>query len=1089
MKYNVNTEFLSSSVEGNRAQSSYASGMRWAKRAAALLVAGLSICLTAPPLAPAQTVGAATLQGTVTDPNGSIVVGARITVTAELTGVSRQLTSNSAGFYSATDLAPGRYKIVVTSPGFSSREIDDVELTVGSIREVDAQMTVATVTNNVVVTGVSNTLDTASSSVQGLVNGTTTRNLPLNGRDFTQLATLQPGVSAVLTQYSADATSTTRLSRGFGSQLSIGGNRPQQISYLLDGINTNDYANGSPGSVSGAILGVDAVEEFSVIQSNAPAEYGRMSGGVINSITRSGTNTFHGSVYDFIRNSAFDARNYFDPPSIPPFRRNQFGGTASGPIFRNRTFFFGNYEGFRQSLGAAEVDIVPSPAARQGNLVAGNVTVNANVAPFLALYNLPNGAVTGDTGLYSFVTQQPTNEDFSTIHLDHNISDKNTLHGTMLYDTSSISSADPSDALVDQALSRRTAISLEDIHSFSAELTNAFRAGYSRSVATGPRQQGVINPAANNPALGFFPAANAGSLLVSGLTTFNGGVNSVGTYTYHYNSYQIYDDVALLRGNHSLSFGGSIEHDQDNEEGGVLPYGSWSFGSLKNFLTNVPTYFQSGLPTLPVAPVDLRTTIYAIYAQDDWRVRPTLTINIGVRYEMNTNFTEVRNRLGELPTPTSTAVAPVKSYFANNPTLGNVDPRLGFAWDPYGRGKTVVHGAFGFYDVLPLPYVLGLQAISSSPIYDEAENTSVAKGSFPLNGFAGFTPPVRAIYTPPNPGKNYVMQYTFNVQQQITRNMDMTLGYIGSHGVRQPFTANDINFIAPILDSPQGYVWPAKTTVTSQNKLNPSIGTESGTYFEGSSIYNSLQASLKFSSAWVHGMFSYTWARAIDDSSSALSGASFSNAISNPPYFDLRLNRGPSDFNVTNLISAYAMTTLPSPPRQWGPVAAPLRGWNLENILSISGGTPFTPIIGGDPLNTLSSAAFDRPDRVRKSGCTRSQNIYYLDTSCFAFPAPYEYAPGVFGARLGNDGRNAVVGPGILFWTAGVMKEQKFGERLRMELEAQAFNLSNRANFADPASTQTQIFNVSGNLLAAAGELTSTSTSSRQLQFSLKLLF
>lgn len=1034
----------------------------------------------------AQTMGAATLEGTVTDPSGAIIVGARVTVTSDLTGVTRVLTSNSAGFYSAADLLPGSYHVTSSSSGFSRSEIDKIVLTVGSIRQVDVHLSVATVANSVTVSVVSNSLETVSSSVKGVVNGLTTRNLPLNGRDFTTLATLQSGVSAVNTQYSASATSTTRLSRGFGSQLSIGGNRPQQISYLLDGINENDYANGSPGSVSGAILGVDAVGEFSVIQSNAAAQYGRTSGGVIDSVTRSGTNALHGTVYDYLRNSVFDARNYFDPATIPPFRRNQFGASASGPILRNRTFFFGNYEGFRQSLGSAVQDVVLSPNARLGQLVSGKVTINPNVLPFLALYHTPNGDVTGDTGIYSFVTQQPTNEDFSTLHLDQNFSSKDSLHGTVLYDTSSITSADASDAVLDEALSRRAVVAIEEIHIFSPQLSNAVRLGYSRSVASGPRQQGVLNPAAGNSSLGFFPGANAGSLLVSGLTTFNGGVGAVGTYTYHYNTYQLYDDVGLVRGKHSLAFGGSVERDQDNEEAGLLPFGSWSFGSIKNFLTNAPTYFQSGLPTLPVEPVDLRTTIAAGYAQDNWRLRQNFTLNLGVRYEMNTDFTEARNRLGVLLTPTDTAVTPVHSYFSNNPTLKNFEPKVGFAWDPYGKGKTVVRGAFGIYDVLPLPYILGLQAVGSSPIYDEAENTAVAKGTFPLNGFTGFNPPVRAIYSSRNPGRNYVMQYSFNVQQQISGNTLMTMGYIGAHGVRQPFTANDINFVQPVLDSPLGYVWPAKGTTP---KLNPAIGTESGTYFVGSSIYHSLQATLNYDSTRIHGMIAYTWGHSIDDSSSALSGASFGNSIANPPFFDLRLNRGPSDFDVRQTISAYAMTVLPGAPRRIGPLGAALRGWNLENIVSIHGGVPFTPVVGGDPLSALSSAAFDRPDRVRKSGCTHPQNIQYLDPSCFAFPAKYEYAPGAFGGRLGNAGRNSIIGPGGLFWTAGLMNEQKVSERLRIELEAQAFNVSNRANFEDPASTQTQIFNASGGLLADAGRLTSTSTSSRQLQFALKVLF
>ncbi|MGB7265325.1 MAG: hypothetical protein WBC92_07415, partial [Terracidiphilus sp.] len=404
----------------------------------------------------------------------------------------------------------------------------------------------------------------------------------------------------------------------------------------------------------------------------------------------------------------------------------------------------------------------------------------------------------------------------------------------------------------------------------------------------------------------------------------------------------------------------------------------------------------------------------------------------------------------------------------------------------YGHGLTVIHGAFGIYDVLPLPYLLGLQAVSSSPIYDEAENTSVAKGSFPLNGFAGFTPPVRAIYTPRTPGRNYVMQYTFNVQQQFAKSTQLTVGYIGSHGVRQPFTVNDMNFVLPVADSPVGYVWPKSGTAP---KLNPSIGTESGTFFEGSSIYNSLQASLKYNSVRIQGMLSYTWSRSIDDSSSALSGASFDNSIANPPYFDIRLNRGLSDFDVRNLVSAYAMAVLPSPSAHFGAWASPLRGWNLENIFSISGGVPFTPTVGGDPLGSLSSSAFDRPNLVSKTGCTQPENVKYLNTACFAFPSTYEYSPGLFGPVLGNAGRNPIVGPGIFFWTTGLMNEQKFGERMRMELEAQAFNVTNRPNFEDPQSTQAQIFNVSGQLLSTAGQLSVTSTSSRQLQFSLKLLF
>jgi len=1074
-------------VEGDRP---WPSVLRHPTKAnAALLLAPLILaCLFGTISTSAQTMGAATLQGTVTDRSGAVVPGAQAVITSQSTGVSRQLTTNSDGFFSATDLRPGTYKIVVSKAGFSVQETDNVVLTVGAIREVDVQLALATASKTVVVSAVSNALDTTSATVQGVVTGETTRELPLNGRDFTSLAALQPGVSQVLTQYGASATSTTRLSRGFGSQLSIGGNRPQEISYLLDGVNTNDYANGSPGSVSGAILGVDAVQEFSVISSNARAQYGRNAGGVVNSITRSGTNAFHGSVYDYLRNSVFDARNYFDPPTIPSFRRNQFGGTVSGPIIRNKTFFFANYEGLRQSLGAAMNDIVPSPNARNGILTTGSVTIDPNVLPYLALYPIPPAStVKGDTGVYSFVTQEPTNENFIITHLDHNISDNDMLHGTFLYDTASISSADSSDAVIDQAISRRTTVALEYVHIFSPQVTNVVRLGYNRSVASGPQQKGVINPAAKDSALGYFPGANVGALRVSGLTNFNGGVGAVGTYSYHSNSYQLYDDVAVLRGNHSLAFGGSVERLQDNELAGLLPFGEWSFGSLKNFLTNVPQFFTSGLPTLPVRPTDLRTTIAAAYVQDNWRFRRNLTLNLGLRYEMNTDVTQTANNLGELINPTDTSVTHVRTYFSNNPTLKNFDPRVGFAWVPFGHGRTVLRGGFGFYDVLPLPYMFGLQAVSSYPIYDESENTSVARGSFPRNGFPpGFVPPVRAMYMFRNPRRSYVMQYTLNVEQKLTPNTNLSVDYIGWHGVHQLFTANDINFVLPVTNSPMGYVWPKKGTAPM---LNPAMGIVSGQFFEGSSIYNSLQTMLEYKASHVQAMFSYTWSRSIDDSSSNVSGGSFDNSVSNPPYFDLRLNRGPSDFNVTNMISAYAITALPGPPKRWGRAGAPLRGWNLQNILSIRSGLPFTATVGGDPLGSLTSTPFDRPNQVSRSGCTHPQNIHYLNTSCFAFPGTYQYAPGLFGPILGNAGRNGIIGPGSFVWTVGVTKEVPISERVRMELDAEAFNVTNRPNFSNPIASDTQIFNASGNLLSSAGEITSTSSTSRQLQFAIKLLF
>jgi outer membrane receptor protein involved in Fe transport len=1054
--------------------------------------------------------GGATLQGAVTDPSGAVVPNAKISITSELTGVSRDVVSNSDGLYSAPNLSPGRYKVTSSATGFTTKVQTDVVLAVGAVRNLDIPLTVSSAETTITVESSSNQVNTADSSLQGIVDGKQTRDLPLNGRDWTTLATLNTGVSQILTQFAGAATATTRLSRGLGAQLTIGGNRPQQNSYRLDGININDYANGGPGSVSGATLGVDAVQEFSVITSDAPAQYGRMSGGVINSITRQGTNQFHGSVYDFIRNSAFDARSFFDPVGHgePSFRRNQFGGTIGGPIIQNKTFFFFNYEGFRQAQGVTIQSTVLSPNARTGLVTCTSgaachnglqqLKVDPAVAPFISLFPLPNAGVTGNTGLYSFLTTQTSNEDLSTIHLDHNFSQSDSLHGTLLYDTASLNSADQTNTLYDEAVSRRTTAAVEEVHIFSPRLTNSFRLGYNRSVAIAPNQKSVLNPAVNNPALSFYPGRSVGQLLVSGLTTIQGGSGSVGTNAYHYNSYQLYNDATYAVGRHTLTFGGAVEYDQNNSLGGILPNGEWSFGSINNFLTNVPTFFEGGLPGTPVVPHDLRQTIYAAYVQDSWKALTNLTLNLGLRYEMATNTTETRGRLGELPTPTSPAAVPVHSLFHDNPTVKNFEPRIGLAWDPFHNGKTVVTAASGIYDILPLNYTFQLQVISSAPSYQEGRITysgSAGKGLFPVTPFLTSTPKLRDIYTPQNPPRSYVIQNSVNVQQQLTPNTVFQIGYIGSHGVHQLFSTNDINNVPALGKDPAGnYYWPDLTKVTGAARaalqLNPAVGTESDTIYAGSSIYHSLQTSLSYSSPkGITGKIAYTWSHAIDDSSSQVSGASFGNSVSGLPAFDLRLDRADADFDIRHVFSANAVAPLPDMKRG-GAYTSILRRWTFNNIFTIRSGIPFTPVVGGDPLGLLGSQAFDFPDRVVTTrSCTNGHKVNYIDTSCFAFPGTFAYAPGFAGPLLGTSRRNALDGPGLFFWTTGLMKDQQITERVRVQFQAQAFNVTNHTNFANPAAAQTQIFNVSGALSGTAGVLTSVATPGRQLQFALKVIF
>ena len=314
----------------------------------------------------AQVAGA-TLTGTVKDSSGGFIPNAQVLITDVATGVSRTVSSDAAGLYASPNLLPGTYEIRVTAQGFSTEVQRGVTLTVGAEQVLDFTMRVGETSQTVEVTTEAPTVELTSSTLSAQVSAATVRELPLNGRSWTDLANLQPGVAGIETQANF-AQGADRGNRGFGAQVTISGGRPQQNNYRMDGISVNDYSNGPPGSVMGGTLGVDAIQEFSVLTSNFSAEYGKSSGGVVNGISRSGTNSFHGSAYEFLRNSAMDARNFFDGPAIPPFKRNQFGVSAGAPIRKDKTFIFGDYEGIRQSKGITSVDTVPSIAARSGIL-------------------------------------------------------------------------------------------------------------------------------------------------------------------------------------------------------------------------------------------------------------------------------------------------------------------------------------------------------------------------------------------------------------------------------------------------------------------------------------------------------------------------------------------------------------------------------------------------------------------------------------------------------------------------------------------------------------------------------------------------
>src|ERR1700732_2189400 len=511
----------------------------------------------------AQVAGG-TLSGTVTDPNGGGVPKASVVITNVATGVDREVTTNSDGFYTVVNLVPGTYQMKVTATGFNPEETTGINMTVGAQQTLDVTLHVGTVSNRVEVTAETPAVQLTSSDISAVVNATTVRELPLNGRSWTDLAALQPGVSTIETQPTF-ATGSDRGHRGFGQQLTISGARPQQNNYRLDGVSLNDYANGAPGSVLGGNLGVDAIQEFSVLTSNYSAEYGKTSGGVVNATTRSGTNEFHGSAYEFLRNSALDAANFFENAGgirKAPFKRNQFGGAIGGPIIKNHTFFFVDYEGIRQSKGIANHDFVQSPAARAGLLCSippgpdptnpctptqlqpGPNTdangVDKQVIKYFALYPLPNGGLlgNGDTGLFTFSGQQIVTENFVTTRIDHKFSDKDSVFGTYLYDKTPYSSPDSFGNVQLNTLSSRQIVAVEETHSFIPTFVNAVRFGYNHEYVNNDSSVSAINKAAALTSLGAFPGRNASVVNVTGLTSMTGGVGGLPTYLYGWTLFQ-----------------------------------------------------------------------------------------------------------------------------------------------------------------------------------------------------------------------------------------------------------------------------------------------------------------------------------------------------------------------------------------------------------------------------------------------------------------------------------------------------------------------------------------------------------------------
>jgi len=1120
------------------------------------LVYLVAVALTAlsinAPQSLAQVAGG-TLTGTITDKTGSEIPNAQIVIKDLATGIERTVTTNKDGFYIAANLLPAEYQVTISAAGFNTEVKSGIKINVGAQQEFNLTLQVGTVTHRVEVTAEAPAVQLASSDISATIEATTVRELPLNGRSWTDLAALQPGVDTIQTQPSF-SSGADRGNRGFGQQLTISGARPQQNNYRLDGISLNDYANGAPGSVLGGSLGVDAIQEFSVLTSNYSAEYGKTSGGVINAVTRSGTNSFHGSAYEFLRNSALDARNFFDGPKIPSFKRNQFGGSISGPIIPERTFFFFDYEGIRQSKGITAVTTVPSLDARNGMIHDSNgnpitVTIDPNAQKFLAFYHLPNGPVTDnpDIAEYSFAGRQVVSENFYTTRLDHKFSEKDSLSGTYLFDKTPYTSPDGvNDVQLTTKSSRQIAV-LEETHIFKPTFANSVRFGYNYENVDNNQGASALVPEAADTSLGTFPGRTAPQVFIGAVTPFLGGVGGESAYFYHWNTFQIYDDAFVNKGTHTIRFGLAVERMELEIKALSDPNGIFKFNNLQAFYANQPGRFQGGIAST-LSPRNLRQTLVGGYIQDDWRWKPNLTLNLGLRYEMTTVPTETAGKLAVLRN-LSDATPHLGDPFFSNPTKRNFEPRVGFAWDPRRNGKMAVRGGFGMFDVLPLPYQYTLLTTLAAPFFqytsiNNPQPKDPTRGPFFDNLDLANLPAnkLRATYIDPKPKRNYVMQYNLNLQYQLTPSLTSLIAYVGSRGIHQPYRPDDADIVIPTLTS-AGYLFPKvdvfgnafspicnqtdpngpeNTSCAPPSRINENYGSMRGMFYEGQSYYNALEAQLaKRMSHGFQVQGTFTWGRSIDTSSATVAGDAFGNSIASPSFFfNPRTSRALSDFNVSRTLVVNGLWEIPSPKSISGPARFLTEGWQLGVIFTASTGIPFTPTFGtgGDPLGTLSSDDWAYPNRLKGPGCSSltnpgNPNTYFKANQCFAVPtapdqaffdANCDPAPPTLGVALapgdlrcfnlrGNAGRNILIGPGTTEVDFSVFKNnyiRKISENFNLQFRAEMFNVLNHANFAPPVTPDnTDVFDATGTPTGVAGLLTRTSTTAREIQFAIKVIF
>jgi len=1041
-----------------------------------------------------QVVGG-TIAGLVTDSSGAAIPSAHVLIHNDDTGAQRSLSTNASGQYVASSIAVGAYTLTATAPGFT-QTTRNVTLTTGQTLNLNLALSVAG-SETVNVHDTQPIVNTSTDQTSGLVDSRQVKQLPLNGRSYDQLILLNPGTVNYTNQRSGGVGTSNS---SVGSMFSVSGRRPQDNLFLLNGIEYTGASliNTTPGGTSGQLLGIDGIREFNVVTDTYSAAYGKRDGAQISITTTGGTNQLHGSVYEFIRNSFFDARNYFDGPRIPEFQRNNFGASLGGPIRKNKLFLFANYEGYRQNLGESLVTLVPDATSRAHAV--------ASVEPLLNLWPIANGPeITQNgaaTGIAEWIGTAPQHirEDFGTTRFDANLSNNDTFNSIYTIDDSDAvsPSANPY-SYVDETL-REQVLSAEEHHIFSPNFINVARFGFSRASyyfnGYVPADQQALTPSVR-PGVPTYAVVISGSTASNGASSITGAGANVGANNAITRNLFTFDDhVFYTIGKHTLEGGVWIQRLQSNDNLAQDQYGQASFASLATFLTGA-------IKTFTYAPditeLGWRTLFADAFLEDTWRITPRFQVRAGFRSESSTGWSESQDRASVYTFGAVSSGAPL-GVISTNPTSGlsNAltdnralflpEPRVGLAWDAFGNGRTSVTASAGLHHSLLDALDYRLDQAAPYNTVNSYSSTTVAN---PISG----TPKISPSTVATNISTPTLFSYTLRVEQQLAPSTSLTLGYNGSHSYHQILNGDlnepDFEVLADNL-----IYYPTTT------KANNAVANTTSWWSGGTGNYNAFFVDLRHNLS--HGLqfrINYTWSKNLDD------GSAWNTSVSsNTPAFVAvpalpHLDYGPAATDVRHLFAANATYDLPFGTNQAllsnanKFTAHVISGWSLASIVSLSTGFPFSPQLGYNPTGSGDSRNPVRPNinptftgKLYPGGNTAQRAAQYFNPNAFSAPA--------YGT-VGNAGRDSLVGPGYADWDFSLLKSTQLTQRFRLQFRAEFFNILNHTNLSLPnevvysnGPTQGTTANqTTPAALGTPGVITATANTSRQIQLGLKLLF